>query len=120
MLKSKYEIGRFDRKITLMQPVSVASVSGGPKFSGFEEIASDATPWAMVKNKLGGEVVQNDEITHIQQSIFTIRYRTDIDLNVRIVHENKMYAIHSFAESGETRRRFLDITAEYVEEYVIT
>lgn len=120
MLNSKYEIGRFDRKITLMQPVSVSSTSLGPKFSGYENIASDPTPWAMVKNKPGNEVIENDQITHVQQSVFTVRYRTDITLDTKIVHENKMYAIHSFAESGETRRRFLDITAEYLQEYVIT
>lgn len=120
MLRSKYEIGRFDRKITLMQPVSVASTSGGPKYSGYENIATDPTPWAMVRNKLGSEVIQNDQITHVQQTVFTIRYRTDLDLNVRIVHEDKMYKIFSFTESGETRRRFIDITAEYDQEYVIT
>ena len=120
MLKSKYQIGRFDRKITLMQPVSVSSTSGGPKRSGYEQIDNDPEPWAMVKNKLGSEVVENDQITHVQQSIFTIRYRTDISLTTRIVHEDKMYAIHSYAESGETRRRFLDITAELIGDYVLT
>ena len=120
MLSSKYEIGRFDRQITLMEPVAVASTSLGPKFSGYEMLANDPTPWAMVKNKLGSEVIQNDEITHIQQSVFTLRYRTDLNLNVKIVHENKMYKIFSFAESGEVRRRFLDITAEYMQEYILT
>ena len=120
MLKSKESIGKFDRRITLMQPISAASVSKGPVYDGWEPIDDDPRPWARVKNKLGGEVIQNDEITHIQQSVFTLRYRTDLNLNVKIVHENKMYAIHSFAESGETRRRFIDITAEYLKEYVIT
>lgn len=120
MLNSKYHIGRFDRKVTLMQPVEVSSTSGGPKFSGYEPLDSDPEPYAMVRNKLGSEVIASDEITHVQQSIFTLRYRTDLNLNVRIVHENKMYKIFSFAESGETRRRFIDITAEYDQEYVIT
>lgn len=120
MLASKYRIGRFDRKVTLMQPVEVASTSGGRKFSGFELIDEDPEPYAMVRNKLGSEVIANDEITHVQQTVFTLRYRTDLNLNVRIVHENKMYKIFSFAESGETRRRFIDITAEYDKEYVIT
>lgn len=120
MLASKHRIGRFDRKITLMQPVEVSSTSGGMKFSGYEQIDNDPEPWAMVRNKLGSEVVQGDQITHVQQTVFTIRYRTDINLNVRIVHESKMYKIFSFAESGETRRRFLDITAEYDQEYELT
>lgn len=120
MLKSKERIGKFDRKITLMQPIAVASTSKGPKYSGYEPIANDPRPWARVTNKLGGEVISNDEITHIQQSVFTTRYRTDLNLSVKIVHENKMYSIHSFAESGETRRRFLDITAEFLSDYVIT
>ncbi len=119
MLTSKNSIGQFDRKIAFMQPSSVNSVSLGPKYDGFELITNDPQPWAKVKNKLGDEVVSNDQITHVQQSVFTVRYRTDINLNVKIVHENKMYSIHSYAESGETRRRFLDITAEYLKDYTL-
>lgn len=120
MLNSKHSIAKFDRRITLMQPVTVASTSGGPKYNGFEMIDNDPEPYARVRNKLGNEVVQNDQITHVQQTVFTVRYRTDISRDVKIVHENKMYAIHSFTESEETRRRFLDITAEYLQEYVLT
>lgn len=121
MLSSnKLTFGKMDRKITLMQPVLVASTSGGPKYSGYEPLSSDPEPYARVVNKTGGEVVQNDQITHIQQSIFTIRYRADLDLSVKIVHEDKMYAILSFAESGETRRKFLDIVGEFLQEYVLT
>jgi SPP1 family predicted phage head-tail adaptor len=118
MLKAK--VPRLDRKITLMQPVEVASTSGGPKYSGYENLDNDPEPYARIWNKLGNEVIQNDQITHVQQTIFTVRYREDINLNVKIVYNSKMYAILSFTESGETRRRFLDITAEYLKEYVIT
>lgn len=118
MLKAKdNNIGKFDRKITIMQATAAASTSLGPKRSGYENIATDATPWARVRNKLGAEVIQNDQITHIQQTIFTVRYRTDITLQMVIVHNGMLYAIHSFAESGETRKKYLDITAEYVSAY---
>jgi SPP1 family predicted phage head-tail adaptor len=118
MLKAK--VPRRDRRITLMQPVEVSSTSGGPKFSGYELLDEDPEPYARIMNKPGGEVVQNDQITHVQQTIFTVRYREDINLNVKIVYNSKMYAILSFTESGETRRRFTDITAEFFKEYVIT
>lgn len=120
MLSAKRKIGRLDRRITLLQPVTGSTISGGPNITGYELLDNDPEPWAEVRNKLGNEVVQNDQITHVQQSIFTVRYRTDLNLDVRIVHEDKMYAIHSFAESGETRRAYTEITAEYVKEYVLT
>jgi head-tail adaptor len=120
MLSARREIAKLDRRITLLQEVMGSSISGGPNITGYELLDNDPEPYARVRNKLGGEVVQNDQITHIQQSVFTVRYRTDINLSVKIVHENKMYAIHSYAESGETRRAYLDITAEYVKEYVLT
>ena len=117
MLRSKYKISDFDRKITIMQKSSVESVSGGPKYSGYENIDTDAEPWAKWVNKLGTETVQSDQITHIQQAVVTIRYRTDVTTSMVIVHEDKMYSILSLTESGEIRRRFLDLTVEYLQEY---
>lgn len=120
MLKGKTPIGKRDRKITLMQPVYGASVSGGPNITGYEPLDNDPEPYARVINKAGTDTVQSDQLTHVQQTIFNIRYRTDIDNTTRVVHENKMYAILSYAEAGEIRRSELDITGEYVQEYVIT
>jgi head-tail adaptor len=120
MLSARREVGRLDRRITLLQPVTGSSISGGPNITGYEPLDNDPEPYARVRNKLGSEVVQNDQITHVQQSVFTVRYRTDLNLDVKIVHEDKMYAIHSFAEAGETRRAYTDITAEFLKEYVLT
>jgi SPP1 family predicted phage head-tail adaptor len=120
MLNSREQIGRLDRRIYIIQPVTTTGTSKGPTITGYEFIDSDYQPWARVRNKLGDEIVQNDIITHVQQTVFTIRYRTDITTEMSIVHENKRYKIFSFAESGEVRRRFLDITAEYTEDYTIT
>lgn len=120
MLRGKTPIGRRDRKIHLMQPVYGPTVSKGPNITGYEPVDNDPEPYARVTNKLGGEVVESDQLRHVQTTVFNIRYRTDIDNTIRIVHENKMYSILSYAEAGEIRRNELDITTEYVEEYVIT
>ena len=120
MLDSKHRIGKFDRRVYLMQKVSVASTSGGPKYSGYEFINKDYHPYVRWVNKMGSEVVQNDQITHIQQATVSMRYREDIDTTNVIVKDNKMYSILSMTESGETRRRFLDLTVEYLQEYEIT
>lgn len=117
MLKSKYNIGQFDCPVILVDPVDEGSTSGGPKFSGFRRLSSDPTPYAMWKNKLGNEVVNSDQITHIQQATVVLRFREDISLLTRIVRKGKLYAILSFAESGETRQRFLDLTVEYVKDF---
>lgn len=120
MLSSKQDIGRFDRKVTLMQKVSVSSVSGGPKYSGYEPIDNDSEPWARWENRLGNEIVQSDQITHIQNAKVTLRYRTDLTTDMVVVKDNKMYSILSVSEDGETRRRFTVMTVEFLQDYVLT
>jgi SPP1 family predicted phage head-tail adaptor len=117
MLKSKYKISHFDRKVTIMKKTSTSTVSLGPKYNGYENIATDYSPWAKWVNKPGSEVVENDQITHIQQAVVTLRYRTDLTAEMVIVKDDKMYSILSISESGETRRRFLDLTVEYLMDY---
>lgn len=116
MLKAKHSIASLDRRIILLNPVSVASTSKGPKYSGYS-LLSDYKPYARIVNKLGGEVIQNDQITHIQQTIFTVRYREDITLNTKIVYNGKMYAVLSHSESGETRSKYLDIIGEFLQDF---
>lgn len=120
MLKDKQNIGRFDSQVTLLKPVYGASTSKSPKITGYEEVDSDAMPYVRWQNKLGNNTIEADQVLHVQQAIVTMRYRDDIELTTKIVKDSKMYAIHSFAESGETRKRFLDLTVEYEREYVIT
>jgi SPP1 family predicted phage head-tail adaptor len=120
MLHNRRSIGSRDRLIQIVQPVRVSGVSKGPTITSYELIADDPEPYAAVRNKLGAEVVQNDEITHVQQTVFNIRYREDITTDMSIIHNGKRYKIYSFAESGEVRMSSLDITGEYVEEFALT
>ncbi len=103
-----------------MQKTSVASSSGGAKFSGYEMIADDPQPYVEWENRLGGEVVQNDQITHIQQAVVTCLFRTDLNLDMVIVIDDRMYTILSWAERGKIRRKYTAITVEFLKEYVLT
>jgi head-tail adaptor len=120
MLKDKQNIGKFDCQVTLLKPVFGPTTSKGQNITGYEEFDSDSMPYVRWVNKLGNNTIEADQILHVQQAIVSMRYREDIKLNCKIVKDSKMYAIHSFAESGETRKRFLDLTVEYEKEYVIT
>lgn len=120
MLRSKEKIGRFDSKVYLLKPVFGPTTSKGQNITGYTEVDDDPEPYARWRNKLGNNTIEADQILHVQQAIVTLRYRSDLTLQNKVVKDNRMYGIHSFAESGETRKRFLDLTVEFEKEYVIT
>lgn len=117
MLKSKEKIGRFDCQVIILKPVFGSSTSKGQNITGYEEVDDDPNPYARWENKLGNNTIEADQLLHVQQAIVTLRYRDDLSLANRIVKNEKMYAIHSFSEAGETRQRFLKLTVEYVQDY---
>lgn len=113
-------IGRMDRKITIMQEIIEDGESNEDKVTGYELIDSNPNPWARVVNEIGDTAVDQDRVKHLQQTMFFVRYRTDITNKNKIVHEGKMYSVLSAIEDGEKRKRRTKITGEYMKDYVIT
>lgn len=119
MLSKKKKSGRIVQ-VTLLKPVYGASTSKGPNITGYEEFDNDSTPYVRWMDKLGNNTIEADQLLHVQQAIVTMHYREDLRMSSRIVKDSKMYAIHSFSETGESMRRDLVATVEYVMDYVIT
>lgn len=113
-------IGRMDRRITIMQEIIVDGDSNEDKVTGYEPIDNNPNPWARVVNEIGDAVVEQDRVKHLQQTIFFVRYRTDVTIKNKIVHNNKMYSVLSAIEDGEKRKQRTKITGEYMRDYVIT
>lgn len=115
MLSHKEQIGRLDRRVTFQSKIVGENVSNEDAEIGWEDVV---TVWASRDDKTGNEIVAGDKITGFQDAVFTVRYRTGLSIEMRIVCEGLIYGITSIQEVG--RRRYLSIVAERGKEYVET
>lgn len=113
-------VGRMDRRITIMQPIVSDGDSNEDKVTGYELVDTNPEVWARVVNDTGDTVMVQDQAKHMQQSVFIIRYRDDITIKHKVVHNGKMYSVLSAIEFGEQRKQRTKITGEYLKDYVIT
>ena len=105
-------IGRMDRRITFTQRIVTSSDSNEDYTSGWEEVA---TVWARKSDLRGKEVVIADQVKFMYLTIWSVRYRSDIKANMRLVDGNgQVYEIITISE-GEGRNRFLDVVTNILE-----
>lgn len=111
MLRRGVNIGELDRRITFQEPVYERGSANSDVISSWNDFD---TVWARVNDRLGNEVAEADRVTHIQTTLFTIRYREDITLDMRIIYGGFIYRILSPPIANKANRKgFLDITAEF-------
>ena len=103
-----------------MEPVITDGDSGEDKVESYTQIDTNPEVWARVENDTGDTVVEQNQVKHVQKTVFTIRYRTDLTISNKVVHNGKMYSVLSAIEAGEHRKRFTKITGEYLKDYVLT
>lgn len=110
MLQHKEEIGKLDRRITIQKKITTTDASNQHLTTGWEDIATNPEVWAEVEEKSGSEVFQADQLVGLTVAHFTIRHRTDVTIQNRIVYNSKYYDIQALLEVG--RKRFLKIVCE--------
>lgn len=97
--------GEFNRKITFQKK----EITEGP-FANLTEYADYKTVWAKVW-QLNDRQVYAARAANIKTDIeFTIRYREDIDISMRIAYDNKFYEIDGI-RPVDSKRDYLIITA---------
>jgi SPP1 family predicted phage head-tail adaptor len=106
-------IGKMDRKITIQHEI-VTTNSFNEKKSTWETFA--ASVWAHVVTRTGTESYQAEQLTAVLTTSFFIRYRTGLDVKMRVVYNNEVYNITSIVEPPEMRREILEIKGELVPE----
>lgn len=116
MLSVKQKIGPLDRRITFQQKVVGVNVSNEDEEAGWENILTTPTVWANKDESSGNETYASDKLTGFQGVMFTCRYRTDIDISMRIVCGDLAYNIQSLVEIG--RKGFLQIGTALGYQYV--
>lgn len=102
-------IGRLDRKITIQVATFVADSYGQPQATW----VTHATTWAAIIIKKSVENFDAKQETSRKTTQFKIRYRKDLNTEMRISYNGDFYDISGIDEIG--RRSGLLITAEAIE-----
>lgn len=98
------QAGQLDRRITI-QTFSETTDSFGQEVKSFSTLAS---VWANVVEKVGREGEDGEMIAATKKVEFIIRYRTDVDEEMRILYNNNTYKIQAI-QSADARKAFLKI-----------
>lgn len=116
MLNHKEQIGKLDRRLTFQEKVIGSNESNEDEELGWVNISANPTVWASRSDGRGTERFAADRLTGFQGASFITRFRSDIDIKMRIVCEDVAYNIISISEIG--RRQYMEIVTESGYEYV--
>jgi SPP1 family predicted phage head-tail adaptor len=116
MLRSKEIVGRLDYRVTFQQKVIGVNESNEDEEVSWENIDTSPTVWASKNDRSGNEAYRADKLTDYQGVTFTIRYRTDITPENRLVCNGIPYNI--IAIQDISRKRFLSVECESGGEFI--
>jgi SPP1 family predicted phage head-tail adaptor len=112
MLTTSVPVGKLDRKVTIQQPVYTTNDHNEDEITSW---ATVATVWASAEQRQGNEVIDADRLTYYETTIFTIRHRDDLNVRMRIIWGSTPYRIFSITEHKSSRKGFLSIASEVVD-----
>ena len=98
------QAGQMDRRITI-QTFSETTDNFGQEVKSFSTLAS---VWANVVEKVGSEGEDGEMIAATKKVEFVIRYRTDVNEEMRISYNSNTYKIQAI-QSADARKAFLKI-----------
>ena len=94
-----------DRRVTIEQDTPTRDTTGAE----VESWSTLATVWAEVRERRGREFFDSHQVTAEIDTVFLIRWRSDVTAKMRINWDGKLYDIHFVGEIG--RQRGLEIMA---------
>jgi SPP1 family predicted phage head-tail adaptor len=102
--------GKLDQRVTF-QTATLTSDGMGGSTRAWGSVPSTPTVWANVRAMGGTEAMQADQQQATTRYLFTVRNRTDISEDDRIVWRSENYNIRRIEREG-TRKMYLIIEAE--------
>ena len=97
--------GKLDRRVTSPQ-ASETTMPSGQRVPSWSTLA---TVWAWKKDIRSRERFAAQQEIAEETTVFVIRYRDDVTVEMQLTHDGKTYRIEGLAELG--RREGLEITA---------
>ena len=91
------QAGRLDAQITLQSATEAQDVFGEP-IQTWSDLTTDPTVWAEVIPLSGRERFEAQQVNAEVDTTFRIRYRTDLDEQMRVVYNSTPYDIHAIQE----------------------
>jgi len=92
--------------------VSDINELGGIEGDPFGQLVVDyitlAQVWANVKEKVGNEGEKGDMLASTKKVEFIIRYRTDVNAEMRVLYNNEIYKIET-VQNADARKAYLKL-----------
>jgi SPP1 family predicted phage head-tail adaptor len=98
------QAGQLDRRIVI-QGYSESTDAFGQEVKSYSTLA---TVWANVKEKVGSEGEKGDMLASTKKVEFIIRYRTDVDEQMRVSYNSNIYKIQTIQVADE-RKAYLKL-----------
>lgn len=108
-------IGKLDRQITFIQPVISNGESNEDKITAWEAIDTNPDVWAAKNEGRGNTFVQGDRLTYSKTITWTIRWRSDLNVRMRLVYGGQVYEIIDFTEVNNSRKRYMNVTTSILD-----
>jgi SPP1 family predicted phage head-tail adaptor len=102
--------GELDRRITI-QEFSESVDTYGQRVKSFLTLA---TVWSKVVEGIGKEGEEGEQITASKKVDFVIRYRNDINEQMRVVYNSNTYKIEAI-QIADARKAFLMIRTKWAD-----
>lgn len=103
------QAGRLNRRCVLQTPSTATDEIGQP-IPGWTDVA---TVWADIRMKSGLEAIKAGAVVSTVQASIRIRYRSDVNAGMRVVHNLVAYDIKAVMPDV-SGRVFLDLACEQV------
>ena len=98
--------GKLRHRVTIEKPDTVQDPTTGEMVPGW---AAVATVWAQKRASSAREFKQSQAGQSEISGEFVIRYRSDLDATIRIVHMGKIYNIEGVLEDNESGQEWLTL-----------
>lgn len=105
------QIGRMRERVTLQSRSTTRDAAGG-KTAGWNDLGTDPEVWADVRYISGVEAIKADAMTSMKRASIRIRFRSDVDETMRVVHRGVALEIRAALPSDD--RAWLNLACEAV------
>lgn len=127
MLAHKEKIGTLDREVYFVQAIIEQGDSNEDKITGWELIENYPIRTARKVERSGNTIVVSDSVSWDRQTEWIIRYDDGLESrnigniqHLRLVYETQMFQIVNISETGETRKRYMSVITQLLDNEYFT
>lgn len=97
------QAGQLSNRITIQTPTTTQDAAGQP-IRSWATLAGPVVLPAKVESVTGGETIRGRQVSAVAQVMFTIRYRSDITTQMRVLWDGRVLGIVRASDPYGDRR----------------